>query len=40
VLTAYALGGLILVLLGRRGLAGKPSVADVVDAAPELVPAR
>jgi len=39
VLTAYAIGGLTLVLVGRRGLAGKPAAVPA-GAPAELVPAR
>src|SRR6185312_1934735 len=39
VLSAYAIGGLILVLIGRSRIAGKTDQAPV-EAAPELVGAR
>ncbi|GIE99157.1 hypothetical protein [Paractinoplanes rishiriensis] len=39
VLSAYALGGLVLVLAGRRGLSPRPAVV-AAEVAPELVPAR
>ncbi|MET0419468.1 MAG: hypothetical protein ABW022_25925 [Actinoplanes sp.] len=40
VLAAYALGGLLLVLLGRRGLDSAKPAATPVEATPELVGAR
>ncbi|WP_433298210.1 hypothetical protein ACQP2F_42830 [Actinoplanes sp. CA-030573] len=39
VLTAYAAGGLLLILIGRRGLVRKPASAPV-ESAPELVGAH
>ena len=39
VLSAYAMGGLILVLIGRDRIAGKTEVAPV-EAAPELAGAH
>ncbi|MEU8815667.1 hypothetical protein [Actinoplanes sp. NPDC048796] len=41
VLTAYAIGGLVLVLIGRKRLGTAPAeVVEETVASPELVPAR
>jgi hypothetical protein len=38
VLTAYALGGLLLILAGRRGLVARPVSRAESKVAPELTP--
>ncbi|HEY0001353.1 MAG TPA: hypothetical protein VGB74_12920, partial [Actinoplanes sp.] len=38
VLTAYALGGLLLILAGRRGLVARPVRRSEAEVAPELTP--